>query len=243
MYDPAEYINGLHLPIEIGDIFQKTDGASTKSFILVGQPCDLMVRSDGKRGISDLHDVMLAEVKSVSKEEADKEQKEKEERREEHIQLLPYFGTEPSGKHYVMFRRIHVVAPCVLDLCVFNSDGKAVMDVSAACPDLLVPAWAKRFEVLQKRARAIVARYSKFADGKSQDKGLLEALRQEAIKSFPPSISNSGLFKASIELSANGGRMTFNCKRVARLCRPRAIAMALPYAACLCRPAFDRDLG
>jgi hypothetical protein len=159
-----------------------------------------------------------------------------------YTELLPCFGNDPASKHYVMFRRIHVVAPCVLDLCVFNADGKAIMDLSASCPDQLTPAWKKRFEVAQHKVKSIVGRYSTFAEGKSADKAILSALRQEAVESFPPSISNSAVFKATIEFSADGGRVAFNCKRIERLCRQRAAALALQYAACISRPAFDREL-
>lgn len=228
MYDSGEYINGLHLPIEIGDIFQKADGKSTKSFILIGQPCDLMVRSNGERA-PEIDDVVLAEVVPSD-------------RQKPYTELLPCFSEDLAAKHYVMFRRVHAVAPCVLDLCVLNADGKAVMDLSRPCPDQLTPAWKKRFEIASQKAKSIIGQYAKFGEGKSTDKGVLAALRQEAIKAFPPSVSNSRLFSATVELVANGGRMAFNCKRVGRLCRQRATALALQYAACISRPAFDREL-
>ena len=82
MYDSGDYINGLHLPIEVGDIFQKTSGGSTKSFILLGQPCDLMVRtSDGKRS-PEITEVLLAEIVSSNEPKPNSE-------------LLSYFGDEP----------------------------------------------------------------------------------------------------------------------------------------------------
>jgi hypothetical protein len=62
MYEPGDYINALHLPIEGGDIFQKTDGGSTKSFILIGQPCDLMVRTNDGQRHPEITDVHLAEI-------------------------------------------------------------------------------------------------------------------------------------------------------------------------------------
>jgi len=228
MYDSGEYINTLHLPIEIGDIFQKADGKSTKSFILVGQPCDLMVRSNGERA-PEITDVVLAEVSPSDKLRP-------------YTELLPCFGDDPAAKHYVMFRRIHMVAPCVLDLCVFNADGTSIMDLSTPCPAQLTPSWRIRFEVVRQKVKSVIGRYAKFADGKTTDHAALAALRQEAIKAFPPSPSNSGLFKGTVELAPDSGRVSFNCKRVRRLCRQRATALALQYAACMGRPAFDREL-
>ena len=43
IYSNGELINSLHKPIENGDIFQIND----EKFILVAQPCDMMVRGKG----------------------------------------------------------------------------------------------------------------------------------------------------------------------------------------------------
>jgi hypothetical protein len=153
MYEPGEYINGLHLPIEAGDIFQKAEGNSTKLFILIGQPCDLMVRTSNGQRQPELTDVLLAELAPLDKQKL-------------YTELLPYFGDDRSKLYYVMFRRIHMIDPCVLDLCVFNSDGAAMIDPAAACPSRLTPAWKKRFEVSCRKARSILTRYGTFADGK-----------------------------------------------------------------------------
>lgn len=246
LYDSEEHVNKLHLPLEIGDIFQKTDGGSTKSFILIGQPCELMVRSNGKRE-PDVSDVVLAEVATSEKLEAYIKLLNLRSHAELlqlklYAELLPYFGNDPAIKHFVMFRRTYLVSPCVLDMCVFNADGIAAMAVSTPCPDQLTPAWSKRFAVTQEKVKATVGRYAKFAEGRSDDKALLAALRHEAIKVFPPSVSNSSLFKATVSLTKDGGSVAFNCKRVGRLCRQRATALALQYAACISRPAFDREM-
>jgi hypothetical protein len=229
MYEPGEYINGLHLPIDVGDIFQKTDGGSTKSFILLGQPCDLMVRTtDGKRH-PEITDVLLAEIATLDEQKP-------------YTELLPYFGDDRSQSHYVMFRRVHIVDPRVLDLCVFNSDGAATIDQTTPCPSRLTPAWKKRFDVSRRMAKSILRRYATFAEGKVPD-GALANVRSDLIKLFPPSVSNSGVIKATVELTQNGGQIKFNCKRTKRLSRQRAIALALQYSSCLSRPAFDRDLA
>ncbi len=52
-FAPAKWINGLKLPLANGDIFEvKQDNAGTiesKHFVMVCQPCDLVVRGDGVR--------------------------------------------------------------------------------------------------------------------------------------------------------------------------------------------------
>jgi len=300
MYDSGDYINGLHLPIDIGDIFQKTSGGSTKSFILLGQPCDLMVRADGKR-YPETEDVLLAEIaplertlpmeilvavqfaltetslRNVMPELAAKPLQESDARRQAFIdawaslngeqqasrlkviltqakikapreqkpytELIPYFGDNREVEHVVMFRRVHVVNPYVLDLCAFHDDGVAHIDTTAVCPTGLMPAWKQRYEVSRQRAEEILGRYEKFGKNKTKDQTVEDAFRGDAIRLFPPSMANGGLFKGTVELSAGTRKLSFNCKRVKRLCRPRALALALQYAACFSRPAFDRDLG
>jgi len=45
-YEDGDEINSLHLPIELGDIFEDHDG---NRFVLLAQPCDLVVRAKGWR--------------------------------------------------------------------------------------------------------------------------------------------------------------------------------------------------
>ncbi|MEA5404202.1 hypothetical protein VB776_14825 [Arcicella sp. DC2W] len=50
IYEQGKIINGLHKPLENGDIFEVTDSKGKKSlYVLVAQECDLMLRSTGKR--------------------------------------------------------------------------------------------------------------------------------------------------------------------------------------------------
>jgi len=139
-----------------------------------------------------------------------------------------------------MFKRTHVIDPCVLDLCVFNDDGVAKIGPATVCPSRLMPAWKKRFELSRQRAERILKRYQNFAQGKAQGDALT-AIRNDLINLFPPVVSNSSIFKATIDLN-QGGQIEFNCKRVKRLSHQRAIALALQYSSCFNRPAFERDM-
>ena len=46
-YESTEELNQFHVPIDLGDIFEKI--STRRRYILLAQPCDLMVRGDGKR--------------------------------------------------------------------------------------------------------------------------------------------------------------------------------------------------
>jgi hypothetical protein len=61
-------VNGQYLPIELGDLF-RIGGKTDKLFVLVAQPCDLMVRQDGKQPGTRHHTVshaMLLEAAPVN---------------------------------------------------------------------------------------------------------------------------------------------------------------------------------
>ena len=59
LYDSETYINKGHLPLELGDIF-KING---KYYILIAQPCDLMIRSEGaSEGKRKAQSVTLARI-------------------------------------------------------------------------------------------------------------------------------------------------------------------------------------
>ena len=147
MYDAGDYVNKLHLPIDIGDIFKKTDGGSSKSFILLGQPCDLMVRSDGKR-YPEINEVMLAEIVMSDEQRP-------------YTEELPYFGDDPTQRYFVKLRQVYPVKLYVLDLCVYNEDGRAVFDFASSCPKGLTPAWKKRFDKSKATLEKMVRKYER----------------------------------------------------------------------------------
>lgn len=47
LFESCELLNSHHLPVDLGDIFETSKG---QRYILLAQPCDLMVRSNGRRG-------------------------------------------------------------------------------------------------------------------------------------------------------------------------------------------------
>ncbi|MBI5765454.1 MAG: hypothetical protein HZA51_18250 [Planctomycetes bacterium] len=226
LYDAGEQINKLHLPIEIGDVFVKTGGGTTKSYILLGQPCDLMVRPNGVRS-PDARCVLVGEVTQV----------EKTTRYDEEIQ---YFGDDASNKYYVRFKRISAVPILVLDLCVFNADG--VSRFVYECPDRVHPAWQQRHEAIKRQVDKLLSEYDSFGSGKANENDLT-TLRESLVQMFPPIVGRDGLFKAKIDVTGTQKTLVFDCARVKRLNRARAAALALQYASCFSRPAFGPDLG
>ena len=65
LYDDAQYVNSLHLPISLGDIFRKEGG---KEYILIAPPCDLMVRNTGNRAESIKEGILTPIVTGIKDE-------------------------------------------------------------------------------------------------------------------------------------------------------------------------------
>lgn len=226
-YEPATYINELHLPLEVGDIFRKADESSPKHFIVLAQPCDLMVRAKGRRGVEE---VLLAEIVKDADDRG-------------YSEVLPHFGSNPSDIYRVLLKRSHMVSAIALDLCVFNDDGISQMMLPCVAPRGLCTAWQSRFELLQKQAKTIIADYSRFGGSLGGVKPeLMAQIRATLAAELPPKSGNTNLFAGRVTLAPTI-TLAFNCKRVGRLERSRAVALAAAYANCLTRPGFDRDLG
>jgi hypothetical protein len=224
LYEDGKYINALHMPIEPGDIFLKT--GTSKKFILLGQPCNLMVRENGKRGPRDFSEVVLVQI-------VDEKKKGKA---EDSSYELSYFDENEGKNWYVDFRKTHTVLLCVLDLCVFNDDGQAKIIAGGNCPESVIPSWKKRFEILQYRADKIIKRYTEFQREKIKKKDLNFLIPKS-------SHDKGGLFKAKIDCGKAGRSITYGCQRVGRLCQPRAGAMLTKYAYYISRAAFEHDFA
>lgn len=120
LYEPYDHINKNYLPLELGDVFERVGVNDAKQYILLAQPCDLMVRNDGKKRHPELDRVPIAEIVCTDDQPAYSEE-------------LSYFDELPTKKWYVKLKRIHFVRLDVLDLCVFNQDGIAKFNNTKIC--------------------------------------------------------------------------------------------------------------
>ena len=141
----GEYINTHHLPIESGDIF--TTGGSN-FFILLSQPCELMMRPDGRRSRS-FNDGLLIRI-------TNKQDKERFFCTPE----LEYWKYDSGNRFYVDFREKNIIKLCILDLCVFNSCGKSIFYNNEPCPGKVLPAWQSYYKKhITKNLKKICALY------------------------------------------------------------------------------------
>lgn len=198
LYEDPDLVNRSHLPIELGDIFEKSNG---KRFILLAQPCDLMVRNNGSRHHAVNEGVLAEIVKDPSETCGDML-----------VRLL--FYESPEHKWFVHLRRTYAVALSVLDLCSFQADGTARIEVTAKCSECVIPTWQKHYTKLSQYFGKLISKYETLkAQGVSKQEIEKAILRSSA----------DGLFKGNVD--AANKTISYDCRRIGRLCRSHSEAL------------------
>lgn len=131
-YVTGDYLSERRLAPANGDIFELADESDgTSLWVLVGQPCDLAIRSDGKRGGSPTHLTILPieQMKMAP--------------RGSHVELLHYFQPS-SDKAFVRLTKPAYVPTAILDLAAFSAGGEAVWARGTDLEAMRVVGWEKR---------------------------------------------------------------------------------------------------
>jgi hypothetical protein len=231
VYDTEAELNVLHLPVECGDIFRSDEG---DQYVVVAQPCDLVVRNDGRR--------------------------RKDTREERQVVALLKVGSRPRGKkeprfgdnefelcHFVdgvenvwfgeVNQTVHVPA-WVLDLAVLNPEGTCRISVEEQPLPLLTLPWNKRLGTLKERAANVVA----LADAAAIPIG---DNREELLRSLlrlPLSTAFSVKIDPPERQSGQPWQLCVGLRRVLRLRERYAAALLGQYANYLSRPGQPHDL-
>lgn len=139
LYLSGDVINKLHLPLTNGDIFK----IKNKEYVLLVQPCNLALRAKdencGKRDYG--YDAgMLIPLKHIPKDKLN-------------ITTEEVKVAESSDKFYVAyFPGFQIVSLDILDLSIFNEEGKASINFGVPNLDneLIHFPWLKRYEYIYK---------------------------------------------------------------------------------------------
>ena len=219
IYEACAELNAWHEPIELGDIFRVD--AEDKDYILLAQPCDLVVRSKGLRNREDGRLGRTAALVEIARGD-DKHGAIRGE--------LRFYEEETGNPGCANYGSAHQVLLAVLDLCALQADGRAAVHVEADCPDLLIDGWAKRATKLKNHFRKAVA------------------LQQElAAAEFCDEVASLGLPDASTTLKVAkevaAGTVTYGIRRVMRLRQPWSAALLTEFAQYQARAAFEHYFG
>lgn len=246
LYDAGEEINRLHLPIENGDIFQVTEGTGrNKYFILIGQECDLMMRTKPLGSRSSVNAVgSLVEIKSYTIEDLKaKIDGSNRSGTPNHFYAnkfkLDYFRSGTTDVGVALFTEGHTVNLDMLDLCVFQNDGKSILDLNTPFDtDLVNSAWQHRYNKL-------IAKFKKDADNLDIMLAQVNSLRNQEktlikTKIYPKLSLTGSLGKQS---NYERRRFDFGIKRAMRLKPSGAKYLLERYYKHLSRTAEPHDFA
>jgi hypothetical protein len=230
MYEDSEYLNQHFLPTELGDVYE---GKGGKRYILLVQPCDLMVRSDGSRKGS-VFEAIVAKIVDKAPEKP------------EGSFRLEFFDPETGADWYVIFRDVFTVPLDVLDYCSLRTDGKAEVTETDVTPSGVIPSWRHRHSELKKKAVSVAKHYTDLV-GKMKgqapkaDFGVVsQEFTEFAVgRAFAPQPKK--LFGGALDVAAK--TLRFDCKRIRRLCQPWSSALLTHYSQFLSRAAFEHGYG
>ena len=219
LYVDGDFLNQNHLPLETGEVFTRNG----KQFILLAQPCDLMVRGDGKRANDGklVRMVPLCEIRH-----GDPKQK--------HHYALPFWGEDGSSSH-VDFNKLHLVRLAVLDLCVFREDGQVRFVPQETSSPRLHESWRRHRERLYKQLSNEVRQALKVVATAATDKSLKKMLEEQLL-----CCSNTRQFKMVLDPKTQG--FSVNLQRTRRVHASRAADILREFARHQSRTAFEQAL-
>jgi len=239
LYDSPDHLNKNHLPIDIGDIFEKTnkDNGESNYYILLHQPCDLMIRHNGKRSRTPTR-VTLVKMKQIEEGKAEN----KKQQNKIYQQEVWYYGSSINEKWVVNFKDIFLISDFILDLCVYNENGisryfsEDIFDRSSS----LRPSLIERYNEIKKlvikkkmEGKNILAKVKINGDQEIED-------AQNALYDV---LFHDDLFNAQYLQSGSEFSITYNCKRIGRLAFDRAVGLLAGLYSVMSRPAYPPDYG
>lgn len=232
LYIESSILNQLHFPISNGDIFR----INGKDFILLGQPCNLAMRSNGKRDIGrgKTYEIgFLLEIESVSKEAFNKLKGGQLST----IGLIENSDIASENHSIVRFQMFQTVSLSPLDLTVFNPEGRAIINLNKSEHDskTIQESWKSRYKKLHTEFSEYRDNISTFKKLRSSSKNDLKSLVYygEMFKNY--NINNDNV------LNRSGNKITLDIQRTAYYREPYSSDLLQQFMQYLSRNAFDRD--
>ena len=216
-YEAPEDLNRFHLPIDLGDIFERI--STRKRYMLLVQPCDLMVRQGGRRTYEAKYRRTGALV-----ELADNRGK-----RPDGWGELPFYDEATGEPAFANYAKVHHALLSILDLCAFRADGVAEINLDHDCPNVAIQPWRERYEGLRELYEKALKRCSDLAGGQAG---------RELQELVFPRLSAT----AQVVGAARGRTVAYDLKRVGRLRRPWSGALLTEFTQYQARAAFEPDL-
>lgn len=227
-----------HSPLQTGDLFElRIDGESHRKFILLAQPCDLMVRKDGTRSCDDGIVPLVPIDDKITYKSATREKSSYWRTRAP----MYYFHPDSDDVAILAFTATCWVSIDILDLAVLDEEGvcRLKLDEEVPLPLQLPSGWRIHIERLLEKFVAHRARLDKLL-------GSLEAIGDESVRKTlwqsvmpKPSLTDCGFPREPY----SNGIFDFGLRRVARYRRPGADKLLKAYTQYLSRDAEEPDFA
>jgi hypothetical protein len=215
VFEEGDYVNVVHLPLELGDVFRKR--TSDTRFILMAQPCDLMVRAGGRR-TPEPEFLTLVRIQDSRPDTNPRNWHE-----------ISFFNADGSST-FALLNRPSLVPAEALDLCVYNPNGSVELHIEQSSPQRVTPHWDARFERQRKWAASCAAKVLAVEDQNTR------ALVTRAVFRC----SEDSLCRGRI--TGNNKVVEFNMVRVGRLRQPASLELLGTFLAYQGRMAFEGRL-
>lgn len=232
IWEPDSLINSSYTPLACGDVFELdiqelSNGVAKKRFLLLGQPCDIAVRSNGTRDLETAFFIPL-KVKAAPAESKLKEP------------LLPF---KLDGEQLACdFRSATSVRLEVLDLASFRKDGRVRFDLNQPFPEHMLPGLEAIYNKWSPKLNLIIAPHSKL----NQPEQLIheEPLTISSLDNFKQ--VRTCKYKRNIVKKANQVvvldlpfRLTWSLRRCGRVRMPYSASLLRDYTSVMSRQAFE----
>jgi hypothetical protein len=215
-------------PLEVGDIFESEKQRNT--YIVMGQPCDLMVRSQGENAGKRANEqfvVPLVPFQRISLEEF----KKKPINHWKTHATLEYYYPDSTDIAEVLFSKAIMVDVNVLDLSVLDPNGLCQINITdiPSVPNICTSGWKTHLETLINYYKQEHAKLSKLQKH-------IGRLKKQETKDL--------IHESAIALKAySNGVFNFGFKRIGRYRRPGADRLLKAYTQYLSRDADDLDFA
>lgn len=229
-YESAEYINKTYSQISNGDIFKI--GQSTKEFILLCQPCNLEIRSDGKRKKETFDQFYIVPIKVLSEDEKPK------------IYEVELKNVGNTQRKVVEISNYHRVSLSLLDLVSYNTEGKAIIDLKQTVDNhpskgIIQANLMKRYGSIWKKVKEYKEKHDKI-QGLTCPKADKDYLSKEFCRPFE--MGDRVVAKHPNRVQGKPDVFDFQVQRVRRYKDPYAKDLLSLFMNYLSRPGYPMEL-
>jgi len=228
-YYSGDIINKLHYPIRNGDIFK----INMKYYILLCQPCNLSIRTNGKRqnGIDQVFMIELGDKENLDGTARLDSTKEYE---------IKSYDLNSKIIKYAKLSRYITAQLSLLDLVVFNNEGKSEINLNEiSLSETIHEPWTKRYKEIKKE---YIAYYEVMKSYKTIV-GIKNDIDQKNLEKYvkSPKFLNDFKIDGLLSYKPDANKFEFPIQRIRHYKNAYSIDLLQKFMAYLSRTGFDKD--